>query len=123
MEMQTLFNSCDTLEKLICPIDSTYLAKIFRGLGCKIGSLGCQRIHGHVSKSQHAKNKSLIVTSTYYKKSSNKTLFLNFKEKYKTCIHPLNLSLRFSAEQFLYKGEEVIDNLSLNSSITWDKES
>ncbi len=114
-------NSCNALEKLICPIDSTFLplhsqiasvilskgiktkliydtrnieprflgvlsvsaddivddlfakiiksdnldavAKIFRGLGCEISGLGCQRIHGHVSESHHAK--SLIVTSTY----------------------------------------------------------
>jgi len=47
------------------------VAKIFRGLGCKFGGLECQRIHGHVSKSQHAK--SLIVTSTYLQRSYNLT--------------------------------------------------
>ena len=180
LEMQTLFNnSCDALEKLICPIDSTYppihsqiasvilskcintkliydtrtieprflgvfsaaadnrvddlfakiiksdnldaAAKIFRGLGCKFGGLGCKRIHGHVSKSQHAK--SLILTSSYLQKSSNQSLFLHFKAKYNSCIHPLNASLRFSAEQFLYDGEDVIDFSSLINSTTWNKDS
>jgi hypothetical protein len=35
----------------------------------------------------------------------------------------LNASLRFSAEQFLYDGEDVIDILSLYNSTTWNKDS
>ena len=74
-----------------------------------------------MSKSQHAK--SLILTSSYLQKGSNQSLFLYFKAKYNSCIHPLNASLRFSAEQFLYDGEDVIDSSSLTNSTIWNKDS
>ena len=53
-------------------------AKIFRGLGCKLGGLGCQRMQGHVSKSQHAK--SLILTSTYLQKNLTSRYFLILRQ-------------------------------------------
>ena len=69
----------DLFAKIIKSDNLDAAAKIFRGLGCKFGGLGCQRIHGHVSKSQHAK--SLILTSSYLQESSNQSLFLHFKAK------------------------------------------
>jgi hypothetical protein len=67
-----------------------------------------------MSKSQHAK--SLIVTSTYLQKSPNKTL--NIQILYSS----FEFVCKISAEQFLYEGEEAIDDLSLNNSTTWNKD-
>ena len=65
-------------------------------------------------------NRSILKASLRLSLTSNKTLSIRENTN---LVFTLNSSLRFSAEQFLYEGEEVVDNLSLNSSTTWNKES
>jgi hypothetical protein len=69
-------------------IDQT--AMIIRGLPYKFGGLGCQRIHGHVSKTQHA----LSLFNVFLHCSSNperpNPMFMYFKQKYKRCLDPID---------------------------------
>ena len=61
---------------------------VIRGLSNNFGGLGCQRLHGHVSKTQHA----LSLFNVFLHCSSNherpNPMFEYFRQKYKRCLDP-----------------------------------
>jgi hypothetical protein len=59
---------------------------VIRGLSYKFGGLGCQRIHGHVSKTQLFNVFLQCISSN----ERPNPAFKYFKQKYKRCFHPID---------------------------------
>jgi hypothetical protein len=58
-------------------------AMIIRGLSYNFGGLGCQRIHGHVSMTQHALSLFNVFLHCISNQEPPNPMFKYFKQKYK----------------------------------------
>ena len=95
-------------------IDQT--AMIIRGLSYKFGGLGCQRIHGHVSKTQHALSLFNVFLHCISNHERPNPMFKYFKQKYKRCLDSNDeTSSCFSIEHFSYDSDMVVDKCNLDN--------
>ena len=95
-------------------IDQT--AMIIRGLSYKFGGLGCQRIHGHVSKTQHALSLFNVFLHCISNHERPNPMFKYFKQKYKRCLDSNDeTSSCFSIEHFSYDSDMVVDKGNLDN--------
>ena len=87
---------------------------IIRGLSYKFGGLGCQRLYGHVSKTQNAL--SLFNVFLYCSKNQERPnpMYKYFRQKYKRCLDP-NDDMRscFSIEHFSYGSDVQVEKAIL----------
>jgi hypothetical protein len=76
---------------------------IIRGLSCKFEGLGCQRLHGHVSKTQHALSLFNVFLHCSLNHERPNPMYRCFKQKYKRCLDPNDDMIScFSTGHFSY---------------------
>ena len=90
-------------------IDQTSM--IIRGLSYKFGGLGCQRIHGHVSKTQYALSLFNVFLHCSKNHERPNPMFRYFRQKYQRCFDPTDdMRSCFSIEHFSYDSDVQVDN-------------
>ena len=86
-------------------------AMIIRGLSYKFGGLGCQRIHGHVSKTQYALSLFNVFLHCSKNPERPNPMFRCFRQKYQRFFDPIDgTKTCFAIKHFSYDSDVQVDN-------------
>ena len=93
---------------------------IIRGLFNKFGGLGCQRLHRHVSKTQHALSLFCVLLHCNSNSECPNPMFKYFRQMYKRCLDPNDETKScFSTERFSYDSNLQVKKGDLSDHYTY----